>query len=181
VLSRGVRSRLDNAPLQAHIQRFFARLPGTLERIEIHTFLSALLDLLFNTSPLPEDQPHGRSAMEDILRRLDAFVQTLGATLSFLKTVHIHVHPSSDDLARSFESAQYGTTIHYAASIAHHNPPEIQHSSRWFNPADEDTLQDLLRPRAPVEEVEDVRDEVEELRYERWEDVEGWETEEEWG
>lgn len=119
--------------------------------------------------------------MEDILRRLDAFAETLSTALSSLKTVRIHVHPTSDDLAKSFESSSCGTTIYYAASIAHRDPPEIHHSSRLFNSADEETLHDLLRARAPAEEVEDVRDEVEELRYERWEDVEGWETEEEWG
>jgi hypothetical protein len=73
---------------------------------------------------------------------------------------------------------QQSTTLLLSPTTPTRNTPRVP--IRWFNPADEELLHDLLRARAPAEEMEDVSDEVEELRYERWEDVEGWETEEEW-
>lgn len=110
-------------------------------------------------------------------------MQALSVAKPSLEIVDVQVYRSADDLARAFESSsRVGTTVRYEANIIPHtDPPEIHYASRFFNPSEEENLQDLLRAWSGTpEEVEVISDEeMEELRYERIEDVEGWETEEE--
>lgn len=97
-----------------------------------------------------------------------------------LKSVSIQVHSNAEQLAKAFESSSDGTTIQYTVRINRQAEPAIHHSLRWFNPEDEETLQDLLGARFNSRQEVEVRDEgMEELRVERWEDIEGWESEDE--
>lgn len=172
-------------PPQDHLAHLLARLGKAIKRIEIHTTISALIDLILDVSPASRKSSEEElSAPEDILRRIDTFVIQVSYAIPTVEFCLVHVHRSAEHLAKAFELPSHdGMTLRYAASVRHQtDPPEIHHSSRFFNPSDEETLEDILRAReGPAEEAEEVRDEgMEELRYERIEDVEGWDTEEEW-
>jgi hypothetical protein len=135
--------------------------------------------------------------IHDPLGQIDSFLEVLASSIPSLQQLVVHVHRTAQDLSRTIEStaSPQGNALTYTARIARSalDQQEIHVASRKFHVDAEEAFRALCFSRIAAysgidesqalarEEVE-LRDDagMETLRYEREEDVEGWETEDEW-
>lgn len=133
-------------------------------------------------------------AIDHPLDRIDSVPNVLLPTLSHLEEFTIQVHRTLKDLARGLgrSPSGAGNVLFYTARISRppSSAPEVHHVSRFFNPADTESFREACRSSMAAyhgidlseerDAEDEMQDDIGELRYERAEDIEGWETEEEW-
>jgi hypothetical protein len=198
------RFRADHLLAKKRLAEGFSRLGGSLQQFKLHATLEGLVDMVIDRYPVVTLEQLRDGSWYDIhpeihdpLGQIDSFLDILASSIPSLQDFTVQVHRTAQDVSRALEStaSPEGNALTYTARIARSalDQQEIHVSSRKFHDNAEEAFRALCFSRiaalSGIDESQalagdemELHDDagMETLRYEREEDVEGWETEEEW-
>ncbi|GHJ84068.1 hypothetical protein NliqN6_0470 [Naganishia liquefaciens] len=190
-------------PTQTSTSEVFSRIGGSLRQVKFNATIHSLVELLLEGSRLLVVEQlldgswfNNNPEIHDPLCRIDGFLDMLVSKIPSLQDFIFRVHHTVQDLAYAYGGIISSTrhALEYTARVSRANPeqPEVSVSSREF-PADAQKAFRDLCYRTLAEEngiytieeslpAADLQDDfgADLLRFEREEDIEGWETEDEW-
>lgn len=193
----------DILSTQKHLTRVLSRIGGSLQQLKLHSTVEGLVELLLaRDRPVTVEELLDGSwydmhpEMHNPLCRIDGFLDLLVRSIPSLNNFAFRVHHTARDLGQDLEmiTPSSGHALTYNARISRPTASgsELSFSSRTFPDNAQEAFRDLCYCRIAeyngISAVHDLNPAAElhddfgpdVLRYEREEDIEAWETEDEW-